>query len=105
MKKAILDRIQALGGDISSVKGESLAKDLCSITFETVLYRKPIDTPWGDANVQEPIYGLGDFVDENRELYRKDKEAFFHKLYEKYFTLTEEPYGQYFWCGKMFTPF
>ena len=105
MKKEILDRIQALGGDISSVKGESMAEDLCSITFKTVLYRKPIDTPWADADNQEPIESLGNFVDENIKLFQEDKEEFFQKLYEKYFTLTEEPYGQYFWHGKMFTPF
>lgn len=67
MKKTILDRIQALGGDISSVKGKTLMEDLCSITFNTVLYKKFINTPWVDVD--------------------------------------EEPYGQYFWHGEMFTPF
>ena len=105
MKKAILDRIEELGGNISSVEGKSLAEDLCSITFETVLYRKNVDTPWADADDEEPIYGLVDFIDENIELYKEDKEVFFNKLYEKYFILTEEPYGQYFWRGEMFTPF
>ncbi len=57
MKQAILDRIQALGGDISQVKGKSLAEDLMSITFDTVLYPKPEDTPWADEEDQEPSYG------------------------------------------------
>ena len=85
MKKTILDRIKALGGDISSVKGKTLMEDLCSITFNTVLYK--------------------DFIDENIGLYWEDRESFFNRLYEKYFILTEEPYGQYFWHGEMFTPF
>ena len=105
MKSEILDRIEALGGNISSVAGKSLAEDLCSITFETVLYRKNVDTPWASADDEEPIKGLGDFIDKNIELYKGNKEVFFNKLYEKYFILTEELYGQYFWRGEMFTPF
>jgi len=105
MKREILDRIEALGGNISSVAGKSLAEDLCSITFETVLYGKNVDTPWAAADYEEPIESLGDFIDKNIELYKGNKEVFFNKLYEKYFILTEEPYGQYFWRGEMFTPF
>jgi len=105
MKREILERIEELGGNISSVVGKSLAEDLCSITFDTVLYRKNVDTPWSNADDEEPIEGLGDFVDENIELYKKDKDVFFNRLYEKYFILTEEAYGQYFWSGEMFTPF
>lgn len=105
MKREILERIEELGGNISSVTGKSLAEDLCSITFDTVLYRKNVDTPWSNADDEEPIEGLGDFVDENIELYKKDKDVFFNILYEKYFILTEEAYGQYFWSGEMFTPF
>lgn len=105
MKREILERIEELGGNISSVVGKSLTEDLCSITFDTVLYRKNVDTPWSNADDEEPIEGLGDFVDENIELYKKDKDVFFNRLYEKYFILTEEAYGQYFWSGEMFTPF
>ena len=84
MKREILDRIEALGGNISSVAGKSLAEDLCSITFETVLYRKNVDTPWAAADDEEPIEGLGDFIDKNIELYKGNQEVFFNKLYEKY---------------------
>ena len=41
MKQEILNRIQALGGDISQVKDTSLADDLLAVTFNTVLYPKP----------------------------------------------------------------
>ena len=105
MKQAILERLQALGGDISLVKGESLAEDLCTITFDTILYKKPLWAPWMDENGEEPIDGLGEFLDANLTLYQADKERFFQKLYETYFILTEVPYGQYFWLGEMFTPF
>ena len=40
MIKEILDKIQALGGDISTVKNISLQKDLEAITFNSVLYPK-----------------------------------------------------------------
>ena len=65
MKQTILNRIQALGGDISKVKGTSLSDDLLAITFNTVLYPKPQDTPWAKADEKEPIYGLGEWVDAN----------------------------------------
>lgn len=105
MKREILDRIEALGGNISLIEGKSLTEHLCNITFETVLYRKNVDTPWADDDDEEPIEGIGDFIDKNIELYKESKEVFFNKLYEKYFILTEEAYGQYFWRGEMFTPF
>ena len=41
----VLARIRALGGDTSLVTGESLAADLQAITFDTVLYEAPVDTP------------------------------------------------------------
>ena len=55
LNQKILTRIQALGGDISQVKGTSLADDLLAITFDTVLYPKPQDTPWAKAEDTEPI--------------------------------------------------
>ena len=70
MKQEILNRIQALGGNISQVKGTSLAEDLLAITFNTVLYPKPEDTPWARADEEEPIYGLGKWVDDHRELWK-----------------------------------
>ena len=77
MKQEILKRIQALGGDISQVKGTSLADDLLAVTFNTVLYPKPKDTPWARADEEEPIYGLGKWVDAHMELYKTDKKAFY----------------------------
>jgi hypothetical protein len=105
MKKEILDRIQQLGGNISMVKGLSTYSDIMSITFNTVLYRRPIDTPWETAEDSEPIYGIAEFISENIELLKKDKKAFYDKIIEKYYRLTIEGYGQMFWEGQPFTPF
>ena len=105
MKQAILDRIKALGGDISQVKRKSLAEDLMAITFDTVLYPKPKDTPWGDEEDQEPIYGLGEFVDAHQELITTDQEAFFNKMITHYYVNTEEGRGQMFWTVTPFTPY
>lgn len=90
MNQTILDRIQALGGDISQVKGKSLAEDLMSITFDMVLYPKPEDTPWADEEDQEPIYGLGEYIDEHQELIQSDRQAFMDKMIAHYYVHTEE---------------
>ncbi|MDM1442537.1 hypothetical protein HX056_04215 [Myroides odoratimimus] len=105
MNQTILDRIKALGGDISQVKGKSLAEDLMSITFDTVLYPKPEDTPWADEEDQEPIYGLGEYIDEHQELIQTDRQAFMHKMIAHYYVHTEEGRGQVFWTVTPFTPY
>jgi len=105
MKQTILNRIQALGGDISKVKGTSLSDDLLAITFNTVLYPKPQDTPWAKADEKEPIYGLGEWVDANIKLYQTDKKAFYDQMIAEFYQLTEKPYGQHFWTARLFTPF
>lgn len=79
MKQEIINRIKQLGGNIANVKGMSLQEDLCAITFNTALYKKPIDTPWLSAEDTEPIMGVGDWVDENIELFNYDREAFYKK--------------------------
>ena len=96
MKQEILNRLQALGGDISKVKGNSLQEDLLAITFNTVLYEKPQDTPWAKADEKEPIYGLGEWVDANFKLYQTDKKAFYEQMIAEFYQLTEKPYGQHF---------
>ena len=105
MKQTILNRIQALGGDISKVKGTSLSDDLLAITFNTVLYPKPQDTPWAKADEKEPICGLGEWVDTHIELYKSDKKAFYNKMIAEFYCLTQEPRGQHFWIANLFTPF
>lgn len=105
MEKCILERISALGGDVSNVKGNSLAEDLLSIRFNTVLYPKPIDTPWAKADEEEPIYGLGNFVNKYLDLYHSDQDAFFEKMFEEYYSLSDEARGQDFWIAESFTPF
>ena len=105
MKQEILNRLQALGGDISKVKGTSLQEDLLAITFDTVLYEKPEDTPWTKADEEEPICGLGEWVDTRIELYKSDKKAFYNKMIAEFYCLTQEPRGQHFWIANLFTPF
>lgn len=105
MKKEILEKIQQLGGNIDNVKGNSLAEDLFSITFDTVLYQRPEDTPWQTAEQAEPIYGIGEFINENEALFNTDKQTLYDKIIDKYFCLTREGYGQVFWLPNLFTPF
>ncbi len=105
MKQSILNRIKELGGNIDNVKGNSLQEDILSITFDTVLYQKPTDSPWAKAEDEEPIYGIGDFIDENKDLLEKDRQSLYDKIIEKYYCLTEEAFGQMFWTAKLFTPY
>lgn len=105
MKTEILERIKQLGGNVDNVKGSSLKDDLLAITFDTVLYQRPVDTPWASAEEEEPIFGIGDFIDENTELLKTDKQALYDKIIDKYFRLTEDSYGQAFWRPTLFTPF
>jgi hypothetical protein len=105
MKKEILEQIKKLGGNIDNVKGNSLQEDLQSITFDTVLYQRPTDTPWATAEEEEPIYGIGDFINQNESLFKEDKAALYDKIIRKYFRLTTEGFGQVFWEASPFTPF
>lgn len=57
MKQEIINRIKQLGGNVANVKGTSLSDDLCAITFNTALYKKPENTPWLSAEDTEPIEG------------------------------------------------
>lgn len=105
MKQEILDRIQLLGGDITQVTGKSLYNDLQAITFDTVLYPKRKDTPWAKKEEQEPIYGIGKLVEEHTELFETDKAAFYDKIIQHYYRITEEGFGQVFFRNDLFTPF
>ncbi|MEC4113551.1 hypothetical protein VSO92_05445 [Myroides pelagicus] len=105
MKQEILNAIHNLGGDISRVSGNSLLEDIQSISFKTVLYPRPEDTPWGVAGEEEPIYGIDDYIEANRTLLNTDKAAFYQKLIAYYYELTEEGRGQMFWSGQLFTPY
>jgi len=104
MKEEIVQRLQALGGNIDDVTGHSLQEDILSIAFSSVLYKKPYDTPWASAEDEEPIYSLGDFIESNKELISTDRKALYEKIIEKYYCLTEEGYGQMFWSARLFTP-
>ncbi|OJJ21849.1 hypothetical protein BKI52_11075 [marine bacterium AO1-C] len=105
MKQAILERIKALGGNVDQVEGKSLKEDLKAISFDTVLYPMPRDTPWAKASDQEPIAGIGDFVEENRALFQKDKVRFYDQMLSHFYKLTKEPQGQTIFMNELFTPF
>lgn len=105
MKKEILDRISQLGGDVSQVKGQMILDDLLSITFNTVLYKRPVDTPWAKAEEGEPIFGLGEFIENHQELVETNREALYQKIITHFYQNTEEAYGQTFWQPVLFTPF
>lgn len=105
MKKEILDRISQLGGDISQVKGQMILDDLLSITFNTVLYKRPVDTLWAKAEEEEPIFGLGEFIEQHQELVETNREALYQKIITHFYQNTEEAYGQTFWQPVLFTPF
>ena len=87
----ILKRIQALSGDISEIKDETLIDILKKITFKEALYFKNYDEPFGDF--------YDDFYEANKELPRNE---FIDKAIRRYYIDSE---GEAFWCGELFTPF
>ena len=105
MKQEIIDRIERLGGNISNVKGNSLQKDLESITFNTVLYPKPEGTPWAKSEEQEAIYGIGEFIERNIHLVDSNKTELYDKIVKHFYRITEEGFGQVFFRNELFTPF
>ncbi len=105
MKKEILNRIETLGGDISIVKNISLQKDLEAITFNSVLYPKKKDTPWATSDETEPINGIEEFIDKNKDLFDSNKTAFYDKIISQYYRITEKSFGQVMFRNTLFTPF
>jgi hypothetical protein len=101
----MLAQIQQLGGRTDQVKGQSLAADLLAITFGTVLYPRPTDTPWASAADAEPIAGLNKVVEANRALLATDQPAFYQHIADHFYRLTEAPHGQVFFRPGWFTPF
>lgn len=105
LQPQLLQRIQALGSNISQIKGESLFEQLSTITFNSVLYLKPTDTPWANTDEEEPIYGLAEFIDQHSTLITTNREMLYQKIIEHFYQLTDEPHGQLFWEPTLFTPF
>ena len=105
MKQEIIDRIQDLGGNISNIKGNSLQKDLESISFNTVLYPKPKDATWAKSEEQEPIHGIGEFIENNKSLIASNKTELYNKIIKHFYKITEEGFGQVFFKNELFTPF
>lgn len=105
MKKQILERIKALGGNIDHIKGQSWVEDLVSIQFNTVLYERPSDAPWATADQQEPIYGLDKYIEQHRAQFNLDSDVFFSQMIQDFYQLTEEGRAQTFWQPFLFTPY
>jgi len=97
MKQEILNRIKELGGNIDNVKGDSLQEILQSITFKQPLYPHEL---WGTE-----LYGIDEFYASNKNLYSADKQNFYLNLMTHFFSEEENPYGQMFYRGELFTPY
>lgn len=94
-----------LGGEVPGVQWDFDWIDLRSISFNSVLYRNRSQNPWDTSAISELIPGIGNFISENLKLLTDDRVAFQKLLVEKYFVITEEPLGQYFWKPQIFSPF
>lgn len=105
MRSEVIDRLKQLGGKIDHIVGKSLEEDILSIRFEAMLYEKPEDMPWAEAEDIEPIYGLGDYIEQNSDLIEADRESFYHTMVKYFFYETEAAHGQMFWTANLFTPF
>ncbi|WP_086931770.1 hypothetical protein [Agarilytica rhodophyticola] len=102
IKTSILKRISALGGDVTQLQGRSLSEDLLLIHLPGPLYPRPSGVPWSDN--PEPIYGLGQYVEENLAHYKNDKDQFFKMMVNFFFDTPEGHYGQTYFTPQLFTP-
>lgn len=94
MKKEILNRILELGGTFK--KGNTLKESIEKIEFNHPLYSYEL---WGHE-----LYGVDNFYDKNKDIYREDKDKFYHNLISHFFSDHELPYGQTFYRKRLFTP-
>ncbi|WP_338769544.1 hypothetical protein WAF17_10060 [Bernardetia sp. ABR2-2B] len=94
MNKEIISRIRELGGTTKSAS--SLQEFLQGIEFNHPLYPKE---NWGNE-----LYGVDDFYDDNKKLYKQNKDKFYERLMEHFFSDHEIPCGQMFYRKRLFTP-
>jgi hypothetical protein len=94
MNADVLFRMQELGADTSAVDDSApLAGQLGSITFNRVLF----DDCW-------ECYGVNKFLEQNKDLYKNDRETFVERLLDHLFANNDEPRGQMFWRPVRFAP-
>lgn len=104
MKKEIIDRLEALGADISLMTGHSMLEDLQAIRFKSFLY----DEEYLDIVGCELI---NQYLIEHRNCLSDDIEEMTniivnHFWYQQEDTPADEIYlGQIYYKGKMFAPF
>ena len=93
MQKQVLNQITKLGGRFVKPRTESLKGYIQAIRFPHVLY-----------NLDWDVYGIDDFLADNRSTFDKSESKFFDELEKHYFTNSETPRGQTFWRTNPFTP-
>lgn len=94
MKIEILNRIVDLGGTFK--KGTTLQEYTEGIKFNHPLYPQEL---WGHK-----LYGIDEFYDKHKDLYKQDKSKFYENLISHFFSDREIPYGQTFYRKRLFTP-
>lgn len=95
MYTRILEKLSILGGNTDGVSTEkTFTENWQSIEFSHYLY----DRDWD-------VYGIDQFYEDNRDLYKSDPEVFYSKLLKHYFSNHEHFYGQDFYKDWLFTPF
>jgi len=94
MNPDVLDRMRELGADTKGVDSDtSLLDQLGSIKFNQVLF----DDCW-------ECYGIDEFLEQNKELYKNDQETFIENLLDHLLSNNDKPRGQMFWRHVHFTP-
>ncbi|MFD2562559.1 hypothetical protein [Aquimarina rubra] len=94
MKKEIINRILDLGGTFK--EGLTLQECIEGIEFNHPLYPQEL---WGHE-----LYGVEEFYDKKKDLYKQDKDRFYKSLISHFFSDHEIPYGQTFYRKRLFTP-
>jgi len=95
MNTQIIKKLNELGGNTDNVSNEkSFLENWQSVKFAHPLFDKEWD-----------VYGIDQFLDTNKELYKNDKDRFYSDLLAHYFSDHELFYGQDFFKNWTFTPF
>ncbi|MCD9088168.1 hypothetical protein [Stenotrophomonas sp. SY1] len=101
----LLERINALGGDVAVANPRDALELLQATRLPLPLYPAPRNTPWASADEQEPIFGISEFIAAQPANAANDRAALLRDVQAHYYAATEELRGQVDFRLQRFTPF
>lgn len=103
MKKEVLERLSALGADISALEGKSLQEDLYHIKFNNFLYDEEYIDIVGANIISDYLEEAGLTLDNLDEVVDRVLNHFWN--YHKGVLPSDTYLGQTYYCGELMTPY